>query len=265
MKVTTYQPKYENSWGLVIGINQYAHASPLDIACADAEAVAEVLIEELGFPKKNVQILLDGRATRGKIMESFLSFDKIGQDDRLFVFFAGHGATVEGQRGPVGYLVPVDGQLGNKSMLIRWDDLTRNAEVIPAKHVLFVMDACYSGLAMQRASTVGEQRFVTDMLQRFSRQVITAGKADQTVADGGGPTGTNSIFTAHLLEGLQGKAANKNGVLTASYLMNYVYEKVSGDNRSTQTPHFGHKRKIIEEFVGDVNSRTDAVHREKSG
>ena len=159
---------------------------------------------------------------------------------RLLVFFAGHGTTVPSSRGPVGYLVPVDGRLDDKSTLIRWDDLTRNADIIPAKHILFVMDACYSGLAIQRAGQLGERCFVTDMLQRQSRQVITAGKADEVVADGGGPTGENSIFTGYLLEGLHGKAADDGGVITASNLMNYAYRKVSTDSRSHQTPHFGH-------------------------
>ena len=236
----TYQPKYNESRALIIGINKYTHASPLDIACADAESVSEVLVQDLGFSKANVTVLLDSQATKMEILKQFLSFESLSADDRLFVFFAGHGTTVAGQRGQVGYLVPVDGRLDDKSTLIRWDELTRNSEIIPAKHILFVMDACYSGLAIQRATSIGEQRFISDMLQRFSRQVITAGKADEKVADGGGPTGNNSIFTGHLLEGLQGKAANEKGVLTASYLMDYVYKKVGGDSRSHQTPHFGH-------------------------
>ena len=78
------------------------------------------------------------------------------------------------------------------------------------------------------------------MMQRSSRQVITAGKADETVADGGGPTGNNSIFTGHLLEGMSGAASTESGVITASGLMSYTYRKVSSDSRSNQTPHFGH-------------------------
>ena len=173
-------------------------------------------------------------------MEKFLSYESLGPDDRLLVFFAGHGSTVSSSRGPVGYLVPVDGKLKDKSSLIRWDDLTRNADIIPAKHILFVMDACYSGLAIQRTFSAGERRFVSDMMQRSSRQVITAGKADEVVADGGGPTGNNSIFTGYLLEGLAGNAADQAGVITASNLMNYAYQKVAADSRSKQTPHFGH-------------------------
>jgi hypothetical protein len=235
----TYAPAYRNSWALIIGINKYRYAGQLEIASADAKAVSSAVIDVLGFPRANVSVLLDEKATRRRIMEKFLSYESLDVDDRLLVFFAGHGATVEGSRGPIGYLVPVDGQLPNKSTLIRWDELTRNADIIPAKHLLFIMDACYSGLAIQRNSSAGERRFVTDMLQRRSRQVITAGKADEVVADGGGPSGANSIFTGHLIEGLRGAAVNE-GVITASDLMSYAYNKVSRDAASRQTPHFGH-------------------------
>jgi len=240
MQNNNYRPKYEQSHALVVGINAYLHVNPLGGACADAESVAEILIDDLGFPRANVTVLLDGQATRSKVMERFLAYEFLSPDDRLVVFFAGHGSTVEGHRGPVGHLIPVDGRLDDKSTLIRWDDLTRNSEIIPAKHVLFIMDACYSGLAIQRGNKVGGERFVSDMLQRFSRQVITAGKADQPVSDVGSPSGKNSIFTGHLLAGLQGKAAAENGVLTATGLMHFVYEKVATDPQSQQTPHYGH-------------------------
>jgi uncharacterized caspase-like protein len=235
-----YAPTYHESWALIIGINKYRHSAPLEIATADAEAIQNAVIEVLGFPKTNVSMLLDEKATRRRIMEEFLSYESLDPDDRLLFFFAGHGATVEGARGSIGYLVPVDGRVADKSTLIRWDELTRDADIIPAKHLLFIMDACYSGLAIQRTSSAGERRFVTDMLQRRSRQVITAGKADEVVADGGGPAGGNSIFTGHLLEGLRGGAANEAGVITASDLMSYAYQRVSRDPASRQTPHFGH-------------------------
>jgi hypothetical protein len=237
-----YQPHYQNSWALVIGINVYEHAAPLSYACNDADDVASVLINELSFPADHVIVLKDADATKQAILENYFSLSKKAgnDDDRALIFFAGHGMTVQGSRGPIGYLLPVDGNGDNYNTLIRWDDLTRNAEVVPAKHILFIIDACYSGLAIHRAITPGTQRFISDMLQRFSRQVITAGKADETVADGGGPSGKNSIFTGYLIEGLRGAASDANGVLTANLIMHYVYEKVGQDVRSHQTPHYGH-------------------------
>ena len=239
---TSYKSSYQNSWALVIGINKYVHVSPLSYATNDADGVAAVLIEKFSFPKGNIKILLDDQATINNIRKSFMGFsdpNRVTSDDRLIVFFAGHGYTVPGKRGEVGFLVPVDGKTGDLDTLIRWDELTRNAELIPAKHIFFLMDACYGGLALQRSPTFGSMRFLGDMLQRYSRQVLTAGKADETVADGNGVRPGHSIFTAHLLDALEGSAATEEGVVTANGVMAYVYDRVARDQYSHQTPHYG--------------------------
>jgi len=140
----------------------------------------------------------------------------------------------------VGYLVPWDGDCGKLASLIRWDELTRNADLIEAKHILFLMDACYGGLAIMRALKPGSMRFLKDMLVRRSRQVLTAGKADEVVADLGGPLSNHSVFTGHLLEALDGKAADPTGILTANGVVAYVYKNVASDPGSQQTPHFGY-------------------------
>ncbi|MCW8930124.1 MAG: caspase family protein [Gammaproteobacteria bacterium] len=232
---------YEASRALIIGINEYKHASPLGYAVSDAEEIQEILVKELGFDNKNVIFLIDKDATKTKILKAFHSFtsEDIQVDDRVLVFFAGHGHTKTGFRGEVGYLVPHDADMDDSSSFIRWDELTRNAELIRAKHILFIMDACYGGLAVNRDIQAGSSRFLKDMYQRFSRQVITAGKANEVVADSGGPLPNHSVFTGHLIEGIRGSAANEYGVITASGLMAYVYTKVANDINSDQTPHYG--------------------------
>lgn len=236
-----YRPVYENSWALVIGINRYTSAPPLGYAKQDAEAFANALTANFGFPSTNIVTLFDEAASRESILSSFLHYADAGvsPDDRIAVFFAGHGCTRTGRRGEIGYLVPVDGDPSNLTTLIRWDDLTRNAELIPAKHLIFLMDACYGGLAITRSLVPGSGRFLKDMLQRYSRQVLTAGKADETVADSGGPRSGHSIFTGHLLDALDGSAASADGIISANAVMAYVYDRVSRDPHSGQSPHFG--------------------------
>ena len=146
-----YAPRYEDSWALVVGVNDYPHVGPLDYAVNDATKVAEVL-EGLGFPADNVVVLTDAEATRARILSQLQGLgDRVGADDRVFFFFAGHGITKTGHRGDVGFLVPHDGSANDLQSLVRWDDLTKVAELIPAKHALFVMDACYGGLAVTRS------------------------------------------------------------------------------------------------------------------
>ena len=102
------------------------------------------------------------------------------------------------------------------------------------------MDACYGGLALSRKSIPpGSMRFLKDMLQRYSRQVLTAGKADEMVLDSGGPRPGHSIFTAHILDAFEGVVSLPSGVITANSIMAHAYEKVGNDPNSHQTPHFG--------------------------
>lgn len=270
-----YAPRYSASHALLIGINNYRHASPLAYARQDAQTVADVLIARHGFPKEQLTLLLDEEATRAKILSAFLRYSDsaVSADDRIVVFFAGHGYTRPSQRGDTGYLVPADGTLEDLSTLIRWDELTRNADLIIAKHLLFIMDACYGGLALQRAPAPGSMRFLKDMLQRYGRQVLTAGKGNEVVADSGGPRPDHSIFTGHLLDALEGKAA-QDGIVTATALMTYVYNHVANDQRSRQTPHFGffdgdgdlvlsapelHRLASVEDVDADVMIETPAT------
>lgn len=236
-----YEPRYSTSWALVVGINRYQHVSPLGYACNDADKVAETLRTRFAFLEENVVLLKDEAATRDRIISEFLGLatNKVSRNDRVVVFFAGHGLTRTGRRGEVGFLVPVGGRTEELASLVRWDDLTRNAELIPAKHMLFIMDACYGGLAVQRYLTPGSMRFAKDMLQRYSRQVLTAGKADETVADAGGPRPGHSVFTGHLLDAFEGAAATSDKLLTANGVMAYVYDRVAKDYHSKQTPHYG--------------------------
>jgi hypothetical protein len=240
MEYQSYSPLYSVSHALIVGINNYQYASPLGYAINDANAIAHLLIDEFGFDKENVLLLADADATREKVVKSFLSYVTNSEvDDRIVFFFAGHGHTVSGRRGEVGFLVPYDGNVQNLFTLIRWDELTRNAELIPAKHMFFVMDACYGGLAVTRLLAPGSMRFLKDMLLRYSRQVLTAGKADEVVADSGGPLAGHSLFTGHFIEAVKGKAESEDGVITANGVMAYVYERVGKDQHSHQTPHYG--------------------------
>ena len=157
-----YGSTYSESWALVIGINDYEHAPPLSYARHDAEAVAAVLEDKFGFKNSNIVKLYDREANRDSIMNAFLQFttDSYLPDDRLIVFYAGHGYTSSAKRGDVGYLVPANGNVANPATLIRWDELTRNSDLILAKHLLFIMDACYGGLAITRKFRAGSMRFL---------------------------------------------------------------------------------------------------------
>ena len=59
----TTEDIYDNSWAVIIGINEYEHVDKLNYAVQDAEAIQDLLISNFNFPKENIIMLTDGDAT----------------------------------------------------------------------------------------------------------------------------------------------------------------------------------------------------------
>jgi peptidoglycan/xylan/chitin deacetylase (PgdA/CDA1 family)/uncharacterized caspase-like protein len=232
-------PLYRESWAVVVGIDAYQHWPRLSFAANDARGVSDLLIKRYGFAPDHVTILLNEEATRAKILEvlgdRLADPSRVKKEDRVFVFFAGHGATRTLPNGrSLGYIIPADADVTNyQSQAISMTNFQDVSDAIPAKHVLFITDACYGGLALTRG---GSQSYLQQVTRRVARQMLTAGGADEQVADNG-PNG-HSIFTWTLMQGLEGRGdLNGDGFITASELAAYTGPIVSSLSR--QTPAFG--------------------------
>jgi peptidoglycan/xylan/chitin deacetylase (PgdA/CDA1 family)/tetratricopeptide (TPR) repeat protein len=234
---------YRESWAAIIGIDDYLNWQKLEYATHDAQAIKDLLIQKYSFKPDHIFSLMNGEATRQNILsllgDKLADANKIQHEDRVLVFYAGHGATRKLASGrELGYIIPVDADLTNfEGSAISMTNFQDISEAIPAKHLLFVMDSCYSGLALTRGGgTTLSENYLTEISRREARQMFTAGGADQQVADNG-PNG-HSVFTWTLLEGLDGRAdLNGDGVITATELAAYVAPAVSA--LSHQTPAFG--------------------------
>ncbi|MBN1312670.1 MAG: caspase family protein [Anaerolineae bacterium] len=224
-----------------IGINAYYHMPPLACASKDAEDIAECLIDRFNFPRQQVILLQDELATQENILAAFDTiFNRwnIAADDRLIIFFAGHGIIREASDGSkVGYIAPFDAKPQAWRTLIRMSDLIDQATFLAAKHILFIMDTCYSGLSFLRQAQVDP--IIEHFLTRRAVQMMTSGKGTEPVADGGDLENDNSIFTGHLLQALSGDAATASGLMTASDVMHYVYRHVIRTPKIRQTPQYG--------------------------
>jgi uncharacterized caspase-like protein len=118
---------------------------------------------------------------------------RVKKSDRVVVFFAGHGATRELGDRDMGYLVPVDGDLNNlHSSSISMREITDFADLIDARHVLFLLDACYGGLALRDTVVVPKRPgYVAELVRKPVKQVITAGGKNERVIEEGG----HGLFT----------------------------------------------------------------------
>jgi peptidoglycan/xylan/chitin deacetylase (PgdA/CDA1 family)/uncharacterized caspase-like protein len=272
---------YGESWAVVVGIDKYRSWPKLAYAVNDARGVRDLLIRKYHFKPENVFLLLDEEATRERILnvlgDKLADPARVKKDDRVLVFFAGHGVTRRLPSGKsLGYLVPVEAdQASYQSQAISMTNFQDVSEAIPAKHILFVTDACYSGVALTRGGGgAAGLAYLREVTRRTVRQVLTAGGADQEVADGG-PSG-HSIFTWALMQGLEGKAdLNGDAFITAGELAAYVGPTVS--ELSRQTPAFGnlvgseggefvfelrHESEFLSEESGQLDQQAIALNAE---
>ena len=86
---------YNKSWAVIIGVNKYEHVKPLDYCVADANSIESLLIENFDFNSDNVIMLTNQEATLQGIRNAFAHIMKeAGKDDRVLIYFAGHGFEV---------------------------------------------------------------------------------------------------------------------------------------------------------------------------
>ena len=230
---------YGKSFAIVIGIDSYEKWPSLEFAVNDAKAITKKL-KETGFD--HITVILDKEATQRRILtELFHELpEKVGCNDRLFFYFAGHGQTEDLPKGGKrGYIIPVDGDVSNYgATAISMDQIRSLSSRIPAKHILYAMDSCYSGLGLNRSAGVSPK--VSDYLRKISSmrvvQIITAGGKGEQVQEKGG----HGLFTTYFLHALGGEADfNKDNVVTGTELGAYLRPTVSNASGQAQTPLYG--------------------------
>lgn len=228
----------------VIGIDDYQHLPRLRCAVNDATRVQEALVTFFGF-EAPLRPLLNERATQKAIIEFVRDDlpDLLRPDDSLVLFFAGHGTTRKREHAPdTGYLAPVEAALPLRfSNLVDMEHLLDDISRLDAHHILVILDACNSGMALEALRRTRQiPRYQADLDRKRSRKVITSARGDQLAADQG-PMPGNSLFTGTLIEGLvQGRADfDKNGLVTSAELGLYVQQQVAQQRGSSQTPEYG--------------------------
>jgi uncharacterized caspase-like protein len=235
---------------VVIGIDDYRHWSRLHNAVSDA-AGARTLFRDLGF-EEVVPPLVDGAATRAaldELVNDTLRNDEhaaLRPDDSLVVFYAGHGGvrTVNrnGKDVKIGHLIPVDAATDRFSTWIDLEAWLRTVSLLPPRHILVILDACHSGIALGpvirwRGGELPSSS-VAALHARPSRRIITSALDDERALDSG-PIAGHSLFTGALIEALTGHMASAAGVITGSELAVWVRQRVRTYPGAQQTPDFG--------------------------
>lgn len=254
----------------IIGIDAYQKVSPLQTAVADAEQIAKVLSIQQHFLVHPPLLNATGADIRALLEHTLAKV--VGKDDRVFFYFAGHGIAADGDDGPAGYIVPVDADPTNFDTFIPMDALQLALNNLPCRHLLLVMDCCFSGAFKWSSShrdiiLTMPKKIYKERFDRFIEdpawQVITSSAYDQKALDvlRGKTTGErgqvniagrglHSPFAQALFDGLSGEADSRNdsdgegdGVITATELYAYIRDRVEPESINEaehlrQTPGF---------------------------
>ena len=251
----TTEDIYDNSWALVIGIDKYENVRPLNYAVKDAKSIQGILLNTFEFPEENITLLINEDATKQSIIQAFSDITTNAKDnDRVLIYFAGHGETMElPEGGEMGYLLPVDGNDKNLYVSsIGLAELKNISLMSKAKHLLYLDDACYGGIAAvgsRGLNSITTPNYIEKITKNKSRQIITAGGKGEEVIEK--PEWGHSAFTLNLNRGLKDGNADMNadGYITANELGMFLSEKVTIDSENQQTPQYGRMTSQEGEFV----------------
>jgi hypothetical protein len=201
---------------LIVGINTYKYAAKLSGCVADAKAMAELLKQNAdGGRNYDCRVLLDKiedrkpitRAALRKACAEFFDFN----GDVLF-YYSGHGALT-----PFGgHFCAFDSQRNDWG--IPMQEIVEMANSSKARHILMILDCCHSGDVADPAMMNARRGSDPLAVLRENLTVIAASRAPQPSLEAGG----HGLFTAAVLDALEGGAADHMGWVTAPSIYAYV-------------------------------------------
>ncbi len=227
------------SYAVIVGISRYQKLPEnlqLHFAERDAQSIFTALISPEGgnFKAENVHILTGDKATLAglhKEIDSWLP-SVAKDDDRVLVYFAGHGFMYQGK----GYLAPYDFDLNNVATTgYPMDQLgSVIGGKINAKSKILLTDACHSG-----AITPEETENLNKTLTNLNKSLfsLTASRARERSFESPDLKGGHGVFTYYVVQGMEGAAdTSGDGVVSADELAEYVHTQVREYTGGQQNP-----------------------------
>jgi hypothetical protein len=211
---------FRKSVAVLIGVGAYDQFTRLSAPAADALRVRDFLRDEAGFDQ--IITLTDDKATYPRIAELMEKTipDALGQNDRFLFYFSGHGVTRTLATTKRGYLVLKKSGYGEWQDMVDMERMKQWAEnVAQARHSLFLIDACFSGLAAYEAKAGDVREKTIARLMQPGHYIVTAGtEGEETYIYKG-----ESLFTQAFLSAARGDGlASSDGIISLSEMMTRI-------------------------------------------
>jgi len=228
------------SYALVVGISHYKNLpakAQLQYPDRDAADMYTALISASAgqFPPENVHKLIDDQATLAKLKQELETWlpNVTGPDDRVVIYFAGHGFISGGKA----YIAPYDIDPANiGATAFSMDELGKLiGGRIHGKWKVLLTDACHSGAITPEDDTAQVNHSLLNL--NTSIFSLTASRDREQSFESSQWGGGHGIFTYYVIKGLEGEAdTSGDGVVTADELAEYVHENVRLATHARQNP-----------------------------
>lgn len=227
----------EKTFAIVIANENYKRVPNVPFAHNDGNTFCKYLISSFGVPKENIEYLEDASLNDIKYALANVSqrCNAFRDQVSVIVYYAGHG--VPDDKTAEAFLLPVDGFGSDPSSGLNLDDFYSSLSEMPAKSIVVLLDACFSGakrdggmLMATRGITIKPKMHVPD----GKLIVISATSNDETAFPI--EEQKHGLFTYTLLRKIQ----ETEGDITWGELAEYVKETVKNRsidlNGKLQTP-----------------------------
>jgi hypothetical protein len=231
VKESIQHPSNATRHALIIGIAAYQKMSRLNKTLLDAKDLHDLLLES-GFHRKNIDLLLDGKATKGRIDAALNKLaSSTTSEDTTIIFFSGHGAHFPGGLNPGEYLCTVESDPDNlQSTAISSSELSKAIKSIPAKQVVVLLDACHSGGV---GDLKGEHSTIKSGLSENAYNELAGGEGRVVIASCKPSEVSwelvdmrNGLFSNFLLKGMHNEAVDHEGAVRIFTLFDYISQEV---------------------------------------
>lgn len=239
---------FDGSYAIVIGISDYDHLPRLDSPLYDTEKMKEFLLDSAEYDE--VVVLKDSDANFETIryfMQEYFPIKMSTGRYRFLFYFTGHGTQLLGYTGTVGYLQLQQATNKLTRDVINMEQIEMWANQLPnAKHMLFLLDCCFSGLAGVEAKGDFDTHVnPIELACENGRFMITAGGANErtigSLKEWGG-----SLFTAVAISGMSGYAdVNYDSIVTTHELYEYIRSAVKNEAQKQ-----GYKQNPLLNYLG---------------
>jgi hypothetical protein len=219
-------PKAPKFYAFIVGVNEYPdpNIASLSNPISDAQKLYNVLVSKYTFDPNDIVFVKN--ATRAQIIDEFDRFTRrVGKNDNLLVFFAGHGYW--DPETEFGYWLPSDALARSTSNWMANSQIKDYVAAIKSKHTLLIADACFSGgIFKNRKAFSDASDRLNKVYDKPSRKAMTSGNLTE-VPD-------NSMFIKFLVQRLE---ENTLGYITAEELFSSFKQSVM--NSTTTEPQYG--------------------------